>query len=192
MTQLRFRWIVLGLFSSMALISTGCMSPQLSWRYNPGATFRSNAIPEKLPLGSTIRAHFHQMQTNAEASDFVFYNNDFKENTAELTPYAKDRILEIGARMRSAPFPVLIERSRNNADPELDAHRRAIVAQILTDLGNPDAETRTIVAPAYAKGANSIEGEIDYYQFINTRGGNDNGGFNNGNSGSFGGAGFGF
>ena len=81
---------------------------------------RSLAIPDELPVGAVQRAHFHQMQTNAEATDFILYQMDFVGQTAELTPDGKDKINEIGARMRSAPFPVLVERTLNNADPELD------------------------------------------------------------------------
>lgn len=149
--------------------------------------FRSHAIPDTLPLGSTIRAHYQVMETNAEAVDFILYQKDFVDNTAELTPLAKDKILEIGARMRSTPFPVIVERSENNSDPELDAFRRNLVAIILADLGNPDADQRVIVAPAYGPGLNSVEGEINYYQ--NVLSGLGGGGLGNGGFGA-GGAGF--
>lgn len=148
--------------------------------------WRSNAIPERLPLGSVNRAHWHTQEANGEAADFIFHRNDFVGNTAELTPDAKDRILEVGARMRSAPFPVLVEREKNNSDPELDAARRDIVAAVLYDLGNPDADQRTIVAPAYGHGLNSTEAASDYYRFIYSRGGFGTAGA--GNTG-FGGAG---
>lgn len=155
------------------------------------------AIPDVQPLGSVVRAHYHTMQTNAEAADFIFHRHEFVGKTAELTPRGKDHIVEVGARMRSAPFPVIIERSENNSDPELDAFRRNIVAQILADFGNPDAQQRTIVSPAYGKGLNSREAEVDYNRFIFTRGGfgnfgnNFGGGFGNGGGGGgFGGFGF--
>jgi hypothetical protein len=157
---------------------------------------RSMAIPDEQPLGSVVRAHYHTMQANAEAADFIFHRHEFVGNTAELAPRGKDHIAEVAARMRSAPFPVIIERTENNADPELDAFRRDLVAQILTDFGNPDAQQRTIVSPAYGKGINSREAEVDYYRFIYTRGGFGNFGnnFGNGfgNSGGAGGFGGGF
>jgi hypothetical protein len=150
-------------------------------------TWRHPAIPETLPLGSTVRAHYHTMEANGEASDFIIHDHEFAGNTAELTPSGRDHIAEVGARMRSTPFPVLIERSENNSDPELDAHRRQIVAQVLYSMGNPDADQRTIVAQAYGKGLNSQEAEFDYYNFLYTRGGFGGGGFNNqGNFGGFG------
>lgn len=142
------------------------------------------------------------MQTNAEAADFILHRCDFVGSTAQLTPYGRDRVMEIAARMRNAPFPVVIERSSNNADPELDDHRRSIIAQILHDHGMPESSQRVFVAPAYGPGLNSREAERDYYQSIFSRGGNGNGngfgmngggGFGNGFGGGFGGGGgFGF
>lgn len=149
---------------------------------------RSMAIPDTYPLGSVNRAHYHVMQTNAEAADFIIHRNEFVEQSAELTPFGKDHIVEIAARARSAPFPVIVERSEHNSDPEIDEHRRNIVAQVLTDFGIPEADQRTIVAPAYGKGLNSREGEFDYYRFIFTRGFNNFGG-TFGQFGGFGGVG---
>ncbi|WP_437185484.1 hypothetical protein SH668x_002591 [Planctomicrobium sp. SH668] len=154
-----------------------------------GAFHRSsNAIPETLPLGSIVRAHAQVMETNAEAVDFVIYRLNFVGQTAELTSDGKDQVLEIAARMRSAPFPVLIEREPNNSDPELDALRRNLIAQILTDLGNPDAQQRTIVGTPYGPGYWSQPGQGTYYQFINSGGMNNFGG---GYGGGYGGGGFG-
>jgi hypothetical protein len=129
--------------------------------------FRSLAIPETYPLGSLVRAHYHTMETNGEAADFILFRYEFVGATAALTPNGKDHILEIAARMRSTPFPVLVERTENNSNPELDAHRRDVVAHILTDLGNPDAAERTFVSPAYGPGKTAIEAERDYYRYIN-------------------------
>ena len=144
------------------------------------------AVPEVYPLGSTVRAHYHTMQANGEAVDFIIHRHEFKGKTAELTPAGKDHVLEIAARMRSAPFPVVVERSFNNSDPEIDVYRRNLVSRILADAGNPDAEQRTYISTAYGKARNSSEREGEYYQFIG-------GGFNNfGNfGGGFGGGGFG-
>src|SRR6056297_35066 len=47
--------------------------------------FRSNAIPEALPLGVVPRAHYQAMETNGEAVDFILYRHDFVLQTAELT-----------------------------------------------------------------------------------------------------------
>ncbi len=151
---------------------------------------RSNAIPETLPLGSTNRAWYQAMQTNAEAADFIIYRRQFVGKTARLTPEGRDHIWEIAARMRSTPFPVIIERSENNSDPELDALRRQLVVQILTDFGNADADQRTVVAPSYGPGYSALKAEPMYYQHISVGGfgGNNFGTFGN-NFGQFGGFG---
>ena len=155
------------------------------------AARRNLAIPDTFPLGSVNRAHYQAMETNGEAVDFILHRNEFVGSTAELTPAGKDHIMEIAARMRSAPFPVIVERGENNSDPELDQHRQQIVALILRDFGNADAFQRTFVGTAYGKGLNSQEAQIDYYRFIGTRGGFGGGGFGNSGGGNFGGGGFG-
>jgi hypothetical protein len=135
------------------------------------------------------------METNGEAADFVMYRNEFVDNSSELTPYGRDHIAEIAARMPSAPFPVLVQRSLNNADPELDQIRRDVVVRVLTDLGNPDAAQRTVVSQPYSNGINSMEGEQDYGRFRQIRGfrgGAGGGGIGGGGFGGGGGGGGGF
>jgi len=175
--------------AAMASSLAGCGFAMPGW-------FRSHAIPDRYPLGSLERAHFQNMQTNGEATDFIMNQIDFVGDTSELTPDGKDHVLEIAARMRSAPFPVLIERSENNSNPQLDAERRGTVAMILADLGNPDADQRTFVSTPYGPGITSMEGQMDYFRFIYSRGGfgnfGNNNGFNNGFGGGFGGGGWGF
>ena len=176
MVRFDSRWI-----GFLCITAAVCFLPGCSGLGFHGTHWRSLAIPDTYPLGSVNRAHYHTMETNGEAADFIFHRNEFVGSTAELAPYGKDHIVEVAARMRSAPFPVLIERSEHNSDPELDAHRRRIVAQILTDFGVPEADQRTIVSPAYGRGINSREGEYNYYQFLYS-------GFNNGFGTGFGGA----
>jgi uncharacterized membrane protein YgcG len=159
------------------------------WLGSPSCTDRrSFAIPNTYPLGSTVRSHYHQMEMNGEAADFIIRRHEFVRNTAELNCSGKDHVMEIAARMRSAPFPVLVERSENNSDPELDQLRRNIVTQILSDFGNPDAATRCIVAPDYNKHLNGMEAEPDWYRWIGIRSGGLNNGFG---GGGIGGSGFG-
>jgi hypothetical protein len=126
-------------------------------------------VPDRYPLGSVNRAHYQTMEANAEAADFILHRHEFVGETAELTPYGKDHLLEIAARARSAPFPILVERSENNSNPALDNHRRTIIAQALVDDGVGDALERTIVAPAYGKGLTAPEAQADYSQFVNSR-----------------------
>ncbi len=147
---------------------------------------RTMAVPDVMPLGSITRAHWHMQETNGEAADFVIHRNEFVDNSSQLSPYGRDHILEIAARMPSAPFPVIVQRSPNNADPELDQIRRDIVVRVLTDLGNVDADQRVVVSQPYSDGINSMEGEFDYGRFRRSR--NNGGlGFGGGFSGGVGG-----
>ena len=142
------------LFAALCGVCTGCASSS-----------RSMAVPDVVPLGAISRAHWHTMETNGEASDFVLHRNEFVDDSSELSPYGRDHIMEMAARMPSTPFPVLVQRSSNNSNPELDAARRELVVRVLTDLGVPDAEKRTVVSQPYSDGINSLEAEQDYGRF---------------------------
>lgn len=151
------------------------------------------AVPDMMPLGAISRAHWHMMETNGEAADFVIHYNEFADNSSELTPYGRDHIQEIAARMPSTPFPVIVQRGMFNSDPELDRIRRDLVVRVLTDMGNTDADQRTVVSQPYSDGINSMEAEQDYGQFRGSRGlrGGGGGGFGGfGGGGGAGGAGF--
>jgi hypothetical protein len=132
-----------GLCGSLILLCGGC-----GW----GEACRSPSVPDVAPLGAVNRAYYETMQANGEAGDFIVHQFEFVGSTAELSPAGKDHVLEIAARARSVPFPILIERTENNANPSLDERRRASIAQVLTDLGIADAQQRTIISPAYGKG----------------------------------------
>ncbi|QDT55405.1 hypothetical protein Pan44_34480 [Caulifigura coniformis] len=150
---------------------------------------RSNAVPDTFPLGKVSEAWYYEMETNAEAVDFVIHDLDFVGQTTELTSDGKDHVMEIAARMRAQPFPVIVERFPNNADPELDVARRNLIAQILTDFGNPDAQQRVVVAPSYTPGYTSRQAQATYWRHTLTNGNGNNGNFGNnfGGTGSFGG-----
>jgi len=116
------------------------------------AACRSPSVPDVYPLGAVNRAHYETMEANGQAADFILHQHDFVGSTSELSPAGKDHVLEIAARAHSVPFPIVIERTENNANPTLDEHRRASIVQVLSDLGITDAQQRTVVAPAYSKG----------------------------------------
>lgn len=192
--QTRMLSLLLGAIGCCSL--TGCYKPTLQFVPTTLSMRRSLAIPDTYPLGSTVRDHYHQMETNGEAEDFVIHRHEFIQSTGELNQHGLDHLQEIAARMRSAPFPVLVERSEFNSDPELDQHRRRQVAEMLTAMGNPGANARTIVSQSYDPGLSGQNAQNSYYQF--TRGGNNNGngnggggGGNGGGNGGGGGGGFG-
>ena len=161
----------------------GIRGRMTGWLHRP-----SNAIPDTFPLGKVSEAWYYEMETNAEAVDFVMHDLDFVGQTTELTSDGKDHLLEIAARMRAQPFPVIVERFPNNSDPELDLARRNLVAQVLTDFGNPDAQQRVIVAPSYTPGYTSRQAQATYFRHtLSNTTGNAN---NNGGLGGGGGSGF--
>jgi hypothetical protein len=137
------------LLSAMAGLCCGC-----GWPSRCG-------VPDRYPLGSVNRAHYQTMEANAEAADFILHRHEFVGDTSDLTPDGKDHLLEIAARARNAPFPILVERSENNSTPAIDELRRAAIAQALLDHGVSDAQDRTIIAPAYGKGLTAQEAEAN-------------------------------
>lgn len=184
--------LVPGLAVACALSTVGCIKPTIQFVPTTLAMRRTLSIPDKYPLGSVNRAHYHQMETNGEAFDFVMHRNEFIDFTGELNSFGLDHILEIAARARSAPFPILIERSENNSDPEIDQHRRQMVALMLSQMGIPNAQSRVIVSQSYAPGLNGAEAEATYFRFLDSDddGGGSGGGGGGGGFGGGGGGGF--
>lgn len=180
--------LVPGLAVACVLSSAGCIKPTVQFVPTTLAMRRSLSIPDKYPLGSIVRTHYHQMETNGEAFDFILHRNEFVDFTGELNAFGLDHLLEIAARARSAPFPILIERSENNSDPELDQHRRQMVALMLSQMGIPNAQNRVVVSQSYAPGINGDEAQSTFFRFLdNDDGGNGNGGVGGGGGGGGGG-----
>lgn len=106
-------------------------------------------VPNMYPLGAISQTHYDLMQANAEAADFCIPVSEFQPNSTNLTAIGRDHVLELSARMQETPFPVLVEPS---SDDQLNTRRRQVVAQVLSDLGNQDAEHRTVISTAYSSG----------------------------------------
>ncbi len=173
------RVLVLGMLTGIC--ASGCIKPTIQFVPTTLSMRRSLAFPDVYPVGSTVRAHYHQMETNGEAVDFVINRNEFIGSTAELNSSGLDHVLEIAARARRDPFPIIVERSENNSDPELDQHRRQMVAWILTEKGVQNAVSRTVVSRAYDPGMNGNPAREAYYRFIED--GDDSNGFGGGGGG---------
>lgn len=189
------RWIMAALAVACLGTISGCLKPTLQFVPTTLSMRRSLAIPDTYPLGSVPRAHYHQMETNGEAVDFVINRHEFIRSTAELNTWGLDHIMEIAARAPSNPFPIIIERSENNSDPELDQHRRLIVTRILAEKGVGNAANRVVVSQSYDRGYYGEEATQNFFGFIGNANGNGNGGGGNGGGGGgggFGGGGGGF
>ena len=118
------------------------------------------------PVGQNSDSFWETQQTNAEAADFVFYDHEFKGNTAELSPGAKKHLEQVALRLEHVPFPVVIEQSQHNARPALDEARRQTIVQQLGRMGVVNVEGRVVVANAFAEGITAVEAENAYWNVI--------------------------
>ena len=132
-----------------------------------GAGGQSPAYDHPFPLGQVTDAHWETQQTNAEASDFVFYDHEFVGDTERLAPGAKKHLMSVALRLEHVPFPIVIEQTQYNRRPELDQKRRKTIVEQLARIGVENAEKRVVVAGALAAGITSIEAERAYNQSIN-------------------------
>ena len=119
------------------------------------------------PVGHVTDAFWETQQTNAEASDFVFYDHEFVGDTEKLAPGAKKHLASVALRLEHVPFPVVIEQSPHNRNPELDRKRRQTVVEQLARIGVENSEKRVVIAGALAAGITSIEAEQAYQEVIN-------------------------
>lgn len=120
------------------------------------------------PLGQVTDAAWETQQTNAEASDFIFYDHEFEGETTRLTPGGKKHLLQVALRLEHVPFPVVVEESPYNKNRRLDLQRRQAIVDQLTRLGLELVDSRVVVAPALSEGLSAIEGEAAYYGTLNS------------------------
>ena len=133
----------------------------------------SPPVDHPFPLGQVTDSFWETQQTNAEASDFIFYDHEFVGETEDLTPGAIKHLMQVALRLEHVPFPIVIEESPYNEKPELDEDRRVQVVQQLARLGVLEADQRVVIASAYANGLTAVEGERAYYTTLQgTFGGN--------------------
>ncbi|MCI0357202.1 MAG: hypothetical protein L0211_01795 [Planctomycetaceae bacterium] len=120
-------------------------------------------VDRPFPIGQVTDSFWETQQTNAEAADFIFYDHEFRGNTAELAPGAKKHLEQVALRLEHVPFPVVIEESPHDARPDLDQARRRTIVEQLARLGVVNAEERVIVANAFPEGYTAQEAEAAYY-----------------------------
>jgi hypothetical protein len=122
---------------------------------------------------------WQKQEANAEYSDFVVYQHEFKKDSEELNPAGEDHVKQIAARLVGGQeIQVVVERDTMsvdpksefkypvNSNPELDMRRREIVARSLAAMGVPDADQRVSVAPAFAQGFTGPEAEAAYQRGV--------------------------
>lgn len=162
------------------IVAAGCCGPRES-RMGP-------AYDRPFPLGQVTDSFWETQQTNAEAADFIFYRNEFVQETTELTPGGRKHLLQVATRLPHVPFPVVIEEGKYELKPDVDAARRKAIIDQLVGLGYDPAEIepRVVVANAFPEGQTAIEAEATYHSVI--RGwGDTSHGWNNHRYGGWGG-----
>jgi len=161
--------LILGSLALAAL--TGCHHSAKNG--SGGGSYAGPGADRPFPIGQVTDSFWETQQANAEAADFIFYDHEFRGNTAQLSPGAKKHLEQVALRLEHVPFPVVIEQSLHNAKPELDESRRQTIVEQLARIGVPSAEERVVVANAFPEGFTGIEAENSYYNVI---GGDFNGG----------------
>ena len=123
---------------SFSPLLAGCHHGDRQRRLRPGRAWRPprqiRGLPQvdrPFPIGQVTDSFWETQQTNAEAADFIFYDHEFRGNTAELAPGAKKHLEQVALRLEHVPFPVVIEESphrrpaRARPGPAADDRRAA-------------------------------------------------------------------
>lgn len=131
-----------------------------------GCRSRGPSHDRPFPIGQQSDSFWETQQTNAEAADFIFFDHEFVGETAELAPGAKKHLESVALRLEHVPFPIVIEQTTHNGNPDLDQSRRKVIVEQLAKMGYTSAEKRVVVANAFAEGFTAIEGERAYYNGI--------------------------
>jgi hypothetical protein len=184
---------------ALSLVTTGC-----GYFRRARVAYQRPSPPP--PLGTISDSLWTNMESNAEASDFIIYEHEFVYRKTRLNDAGQDHLKQLAARIQSGQdMPVMIERGRTaeredteykypvHLDPDLDNKRRGVVVRSLEALGVENAEERVVVAPALRPGQKASEAAAAYQQGISNYGG-FGGGFGGfgGGFGGFGGFGGGF
>lgn len=177
------------------LCSVGCQSDR--GRAERGG-YQTPPPPD--PLGTYSDPLWRMQEDNAEQSDFVMYQHEFRMNQPVLNAAGQDHLKEIAHRIQCGQdLPVLIEMSDTyiepdseyqypvNRNPQLDDHRRELVARTLYAMGVEDAHHRVVVSHRYSAGMDAMEAATAYESSL----GRGNGGYSGG-QGSWGGGGYGW
>ena len=127
------------------------------------------------PLGHVSDAFWETQQTNAEAADFIMYDDEFVGTTATLNPMGREHMTQIARRLPHVPFPVVIEMSEKTNDPQenrelmqIDETRRANVVMWLQKFYGDDPvmaveiEKRVVIAPDFVYQVNSDQAASDF------------------------------
>ena len=177
----------------LALLTVGCCKDKCAYMQPT----------DPVPLGAYSDQAWKLQEANAEASDFVIHEHEFRGNTSMLNAQGESHVRQIAARMDENGYPVIIQTSSMSSregdvhgfavhnDPALDQRRREVLVHTLIELGAKDVENKVVIAPALTPGYELIEAEAAYARSFSgfSRGNSGRGGGGGGGGGGFGGGG---
>jgi hypothetical protein len=105
------------------------------------------ALPE--PNGTFVHEWQNKQAAKAEASDFVFFLDEWYMGGGQLGPYGHYHLTQVIRRLPKVPFPVVVE---PGADAAQNEARRRLLADALAKSAIPDADQRVIIAYPDAEG----------------------------------------
>jgi hypothetical protein len=141
----------------------------LSGCHKTNCDFMGDITPQ--PIGTISDPIWQTQEANAEASDFVIYENEWDGNSAVLTDSGKSHVKQIATRAIEQRFPIIVEKSSRTRlpdtqfqfpihnDPQLDIVRRSLIVEALIVLGIDDADSRVVVGNELSTGFFAFEGQ---------------------------------
>jgi hypothetical protein len=115
------------------------------------------------PLGTFTNGWIEAQHHKAEASDFVFYLDEWYLGGTRLGPAGLAHLRDVIKRLPGVPFPVVIQ---PHVDEALNETRRMRIVEALVNNGIADAERRVVVDIPQAEGMPGDEAERSYYQMV--------------------------
>lgn len=125
---------------AIALIASGGCAQCRRWFGDRCADIPPGAIPP--PAGSHTCAWQTAQAISAERDDFVIYQYEWLNESADFGPFGSRHIEQLADRLAAHPFCVRVEPTEN---AELDNARRATTVEKLATLGVADADARVVV-----------------------------------------------
>src|SRR5262245_7723648 len=123
------------------------------------STIEPGALPA--PNGDHVRAFQNLQVTKADAADFVFYTNEWRE--LELGPFGEKHLAKVLRNLPGTPYPVVLQPEE---DRKLNEARKLVMINYLARGGITDAPNRVLIAYPDAEGLDGNEAERTYFQYL--------------------------
>ena len=159
MAQVHLKSAGRGVVVLLLITSSGCCGGLFGT--NSWQTTSRSMISESYPLGSVNRAHYHAMETDPRGHGLCLQSQricgrDVRTDSRRQRPSPRSGV------HADAPFPVVIEQSENNANP--DAFPNPISLRSTSrGWGIPTCSVPLKPTPTIAD--NSMEGQFDYNMY---------------------------